>query len=114
MANVVEVVFERAERVAEVRAVGIIHLGPAGDPGFHEMAKVVAGNFALVAGNELVPFRAGSDEAHIAEKNVPELRNFVDSGGAEKTADASDPCVAHLSILIASGLVAHGAQLEQD
>src|SRR5947209_14556819 len=62
MANVVEVVFQFAERVFHVGAVGIIDLRPTGDAGFHEVAKMIAGNVALVVFNETVPFGARTDE----------------------------------------------------
>src|SRR5690606_4891208 len=71
--DVVEVVFEFSQRVLDARAVGIVDLGPAGDAGFDQVPKVVAGDLRLVVAHQFVPLGARADEAHVALEHVPEL-----------------------------------------
>jgi len=113
MADVVEVVFEFAESVLEVCSVGVVDLRPAGDAGFEEVAKVVAGDGGFVVADEFVPLGAWADHTHVAEEDVEELGEFVESAGAQEASDAGDAGVGGLGVFIArllGGAAAHGAQ----
>src|SRR5208283_4896441 len=57
MADVIKVVFELALGVVKVGTVRIVHLRPAGDAGFHEVAEMVAGDLPFIAPHEFAPFR---------------------------------------------------------
>src|SRR5205085_2071870 len=57
------------------------------------------------------------DEAHITEQHVPQLRDFIDPGLAQETADGGDPGIAGFRPYRAGILfrvVAHRAKLVDD
>src|SRR5438094_113551 len=54
-------------------------------PHQHSLAVVVDQGFELV--HELGPFGAGPNQAHVTAEDVPELRQLVEVGAAQKTAD---------------------------
>src|SRR5208283_797852 len=112
MADVIKVVFELALGVVKVGTVRIVHLRPAGDAGFHEVAEMVAGDLPFIAPHEFAPFRPGPDQAHIAPQDVPELGYFVEPGRAQPAAHARDARVMRMRVEIFRARVrTHGAEL---
>lgn len=61
--------------------------GPAGDAGFDRGAEVVMADGVFEVFDIFGSFRAGSDQAHLADQDVPELGKFVEVPLAEKFAD---------------------------
>src|SRR4051812_22426918 len=55
-----------------------VHLGPAGNSGFHLVAKHVLRNAVLELLDEKRPFGTRSDDRHVAAEHVPELRQFIE------------------------------------
>src|SRR5829696_2063437 len=90
-----------------------VDLRPAGDPGQHLEAPPLAIGVLL----DLVPERRpGTDHAHLAAHDVPQLRQLVDRGAAEHAADASDPAVAPVDRIAGALLLGaddHRPQLQQ-
>lgn len=88
-------------------------LGQAGDTRFDVMAIGVFGVFFFELFDEEGPFRSGTDEAHIAVKDVENLRQFIEPGGADKFADFGNARVVFGSQLgtgIFFGIDAHGTE----
>src|SRR6266480_539625 len=78
MTNVIKVVFQLLDRIFVAFAIGIIHLGPAGDPRLDEVPEVIKRNFFLVALGTLCPLRAWPNQAHVAPEHIPKLRQLVE------------------------------------
>src|SRR5947208_16246667 len=78
MADVVEIVLKLLKRILVALAVRVIHLRPAGDPRFHQVTEMITRNYLLLAFGALGPFRARTDQAHVALEDIPKLRQLVD------------------------------------
>src|ERR1700722_4779171 len=94
MLDVVEVVAQLLERIFNRAAVAIPDLSPAGHARLHRMPRLVQRNRLGQLPDEERTFRTRSDEAHLAPQHVPELRQLVEPGEADETADAGHPMVA--------------------
>ena len=68
-------------------------LRPAGDPGQHLEPAALALGVAL---DLVAERRARPDQAHVAADDVPQLRQLVERGAAQKGTDPRDPAVALL------------------
>jgi len=44
--------------------------------------------------------RPGSNNAHVAQHYIDELRNFIDAGVAQEVPDSCDPVIVYLSLLL--------------
>lgn len=87
--------------------VASVDLGPAGESWFHFVAAhLLLGIAREVFGKE----RARSDDAHVAFEDVPELREFVEAGGAEETAKFGEALVIWEEVALGVALVRHGAE----
>src|SRR5712691_9931988 len=75
--DVEKVVLQLLHRVLNRCAVGVAHLGPAGDSGFDHVALAVERNLLLELADELRALRPWSDERHVPTQHVPQLRYFV-------------------------------------
>lgn len=62
-------------------------LGQTGNARFDIMAIGVFGVFFFKFFDEERPFRAGTDEAHVAVEDVEDLRQFVQAGGTDEFTD---------------------------
>ena len=113
VADVVQVVLKLAHGVLQRDAVGMVDLGPAGDAGFYEMSEMIAGDLAFVGVDKFLPFRPGADEAHLASKHVPELRQLVESSRAEKSSDRRDAILIRYGGRMGGGLP-HGAKFDEN
>src|SRR4051812_26172227 len=76
--DVEQVVLQLLHRVLEAGAVGVAHLRPPGEPGFDDMALAVERDLLAERLHELGAFGARSDQAHLADEDVPELRQLVE------------------------------------
>lgn len=65
-------------------------LGEAGDAGLNVVAVGVLGVLRGELLDEVRALGARADEAHVAVEDVPDLRQFVEAGGADEGADARD------------------------
>src|SRR2546430_8939728 len=85
--DVVEVVLQFFERIFDRSAVTVFDLGPAGDAGLHGQPFHVVRNLFLEGMDEFRTLGAGSDEAHVAQQDVEELRQLVEPCPSEQRPD---------------------------
>src|SRR5207248_6723039 len=85
--HVIEVVLELLLRVLFRSAVAVAHLRPAGDPRLDEMALRIERDGASERLDEYRPLGPRTDEAHLAEEHVQELRQLVDAQPPDDAAD---------------------------
>src|SRR3546814_16537189 len=76
--GVIEIVFELLPRILDRGAIRIIDLRPAGDPRLHHVALGIIRQPGFEILDELRPFGARADEAHLALEHAPRLRKLVD------------------------------------
>ena len=89
-------------------------LGEAGDAGLDVVAVGVLGILLGELLDEVRALGARTDEAHVAVEDVPDLRQFVEAGGADEGADARDARVVvgrELRAGVLLGVDAHRAEL---
>ena len=93
----------------------VIHLGPAGDSRSHGVAKGKVRDhrreFFYLSPDQ----RARADEAHVARKHVPHLRDFIEPDAPDESADRCDPRIIPLSreLPVVVGPCSHGPELKQ-
>src|SRR5208282_2350706 len=87
MLNIEEVVFELDPGLLDARPISAPDLGPAGYPGAQRMPLIVVGDFLFQHTSEIWLFGPGTNQAHIAEQHVDQLRDFVKSELADEPAD---------------------------
>ena len=86
-------------------------LRPTGDARTHEVAHHVFVDECAVFFGVFEHVRARSDERHVAEEDVDELRQFVDVGAAHEVADARFARVVLCGLFaVAVGIDVHGAE----
>lgn len=99
--------------LGDSEVVAAVDLGPAGEADRDVVGAVF---FALLDEVVLVPERGpGADDAHVAGKDVEDLRKFVDRKFAHHAADARDALVGVLKKMgrdIARSIDAHGPELQ--
>src|SRR5215475_3960763 len=115
--DVIEVVLQLLQRIFDRGAVAIPDLRPAGESRLHGQPLHVVRDFLLKALHELRPLRSRSDEAHVTEENVDQLRKLVETGPTEDRSHSRDPGIGLLRpdrsrpLL---GIPTHGAELVED
>src|SRR5207244_10215964 len=57
---------------------------------------------------------AGTDQTHIAATHIPKLRQFVETGTAQKSPQTSDALPIGEELTLSVPLVGHGSELERD
>src|SRR5262249_1848346 len=113
--DIVEIVLQFLNRVLHRRAVAVIDLGPTGQPRLDQMALGVELNLFAQLLDEERSFGARPDEAHLAAQNIDKLRNLVNAGFANESADAGDARVAvlrPLRLAVFFGVLQHRAELD--
>src|ERR1017187_7834547 len=91
---VVDVLEVEFHPLVEADLVAAADLPDAGEAGLHGEAAAMPRIVVLHLGRD---GRPGADEAHVADENIPELRELVDAGATEETAERSDArVVLHL------------------
>lgn len=88
-------------------------LREAGDAGLDVVTVGVLGIDLAELVNEVWAFRSWPDEAHVADEDVPDLRQFVEACGADEASDFRDARVmvgGELRAGIFFGVDAHGAE----
>src|SRR6266567_6293514 len=78
MPDVIEVVLKLLDCVFIALAVRIIHLRPAGDSWLHQVPEMIERNCFLVALSASDPFRAWTNQAHVALEDIPKLRQLIE------------------------------------
>ena len=68
--DVVQIVFELADRLLDSRALRVSHLSPPGESGLDAVPHGVERNLLGQHRNEFRPLRARSDEAHLPLENI--------------------------------------------
>src|SRR5512138_3816034 len=87
--DVEQVVLQFLQRVFDAGAVGITHLRPTGESRPQNMSLTIEGDLPGQLGDKLRSFRARPDETHVPLEDIPQLRQFVETAAAEKTAHRS-------------------------
>src|SRR5215470_18385976 len=115
--DVVEVVLQLLERIFDRGAVAILDLRPAGESRLHGQPLHVIRDFLLQALHELRSLRSRSDEAHVTDENVDQLRELVETGSTKDRSHSRDAGIGLLRpdrsrpLL---GIPTHGAELVED
>src|SRR5215475_11985554 len=78
MPDIVKIVFQLFYSILVALAVRIIDLGPSGDPWFHQVPKVIERDALLIAFGTLAPLRPRTNQADVAFKSTPKLRQFIE------------------------------------
>src|ERR1700730_4362005 len=81
MLDVVKVVSKLFLRLFERGTIVIAHLGPAGNSRTNSMAQVVVRDLLLEPLDKFRSFWARTDEPHVSNEHVPQLRNFIEPCG---------------------------------
>ena len=112
-APVVAVFLVQFHLAQQRNAVTPVDLGPAGEAGLHGMAQAVIGDVLLELLHEGHAFGTGTDEAHVALDDVPDLGQLVDAHLADELAHAG-----HAGVVgggpdgaVLFGVGTHGAEL---
>src|SRR4029077_16687581 len=71
-----------------------VHLGPAGNADFQEVARVVIADGLHESLYQERAFRPRANNAHVAPKNIEKLRQLVDANAPKDLAKSSAPGVA--------------------
>ena len=82
VAQVVELVLQLLHGVALVAGVAVLHLGPAGEAGPHEVAQVVERQLLAQLLDVVRLLRPGADHRQVALEDVDDLRQLVEVGDA--------------------------------
>src|SRR3978361_1103601 len=76
--DVIEIILELPEHVADIGDMALLHLGPAGDARADDVPVTVERQLALIPLRERDGFGARADPAHLALEDVDDLRKLVD------------------------------------
>src|SRR5262245_42020 len=91
--DVEQVVLELLHRVLEARAVPIIDLRPARQPGLDDVALAEVGDLRRQLVDEHRPLGPRADDRHLADEHVEELRQLVEPRPPYEPSGARDPRV---------------------
>src|SRR5581483_4051880 len=109
-----QIVLQLLHPIFHGRTVWIAYLRPAGDARLDGVPVQIVGYPLRQLTHEERPLGAGPDEAHVALQHVEDLRQLIDTKGADDFADARDTVVSLLRPLRragAFGVLAHAAEL---
>jgi hypothetical protein len=85
-----------------------VDLRPAGQPGLHLVPARLLGRVPVEVLDEQ---RTGTDERHLPDEDVPQLREFVERGGAQEPAEGEQPLLVGQQIAVWSARIGHGPEL---
>src|SRR5260370_36723958 len=77
-AELMGVVWRVLDCVFIALAIRIIHLRPAGDARFHQVPEMIKRYPFLILFGAPDPFRAWTNQAHVALKDIPKLRQLIE------------------------------------
>src|SRR4030065_550724 len=86
--DVVQVVFELLRRSFDGSALAVVDLGPAGDARLDHEPCAIEGDPFFQLGDPLRTLRTRADDAHLAEDDVHELRDFIQVHATKEAAYA--------------------------
>src|ERR1700683_3689543 len=90
-----------------------LDLCEAGNTGFHQVAKLIRIHYAGEIDTIVIHVRSRSYDAHLTNKNIQELRQFVQIGMTEKTAHPGDSGISFgRRLRIGFRIDAHRPELE--
>lgn len=113
MLDVVEIVLNLDPSVIGIGRIAVHHLGPATDPGPHDMTIHIERDLPLELIDKSALLRSWPNQAHVPFEDVEELRQLVDAQLADHLAHPSDAHIAILSELrtVLFRVLAHAAKL---
>src|SRR5438552_17423736 len=95
MANIIKIVLELFHCVLVALTVRVIYLRPTRDSRFHQVPEMIERNFFLITLGTFYPLRSRTDQAHLAAKHVPKLRQFIQAQLSEPESQSQQtPIVA--------------------
>ena len=80
-----------------IRSVPLHCLCPTGDTRMDRVTKAVMRNDVGESNSKLKLLWPGPNDAHVTLKNIPELRDFIESGSAEEPSCPRNPGIIFLS-----------------
>ena len=114
MGHVIQVVAELDRSFFGAGGVALLHLRPARQAWAYQMPPGVAGDVLCKLLNKGHLLRARTDQAHVAAQHIPQLRDFIEPGVAQKTPQPRDARIGLAGkARRVHSLVAHAAQLVQ-
>ena len=96
MPDIVEVVFEFFANIIDARNVSLIDLSPSGNARANHVAIAVEGDFTFVPFGQVERLWPWANPAHFTSKNIPDLRQLIDPGLADKVTDPGYPVIIRL------------------
>src|SRR5436189_1594396 len=93
MPDIIEIVLKLLDCVFIAFAVRVIHLRPPGDPRLHQMPKMIERYLSLILFGALDPFRAWTNQAHVAFEDIPKLGQLIEP---QPPQPAPSPCYARI------------------
>src|ERR1700757_2487465 len=111
--NIEEIVLELLASVFECVAVFVLNLSPTCNPWPHSVTDAVIGNFFAEPLNKFRALGAWTYKVHVSFEHAPELRNFVETGGAQELANPRDTRIivgGPGGAGVGFGILAHGAK----
>lgn len=106
---VVDIPHVKAEFLCPREVVAAVALRPAGNTWAHVVATHLLGG---VEGKVLHEQRTGTDKAHVALEDVPELRKLVERGVAHKGAEPGDSLLVRQELAVRAFAFVHGLELD--
>lgn len=113
MLDVIKIVLDLDADIIGIGGITVDHLGPATDPGPHDVTVHVERDLPFELIDERALLRSWPNQAHVPFKDVEELRQLVDTQLADHLAHPGD---AHVTVLgklgtMLLGVLAHTAEL---
>ena len=92
----------------------VFYLGQTGNTGLDRMTEAVIRNNGFQLFDKHYPLGSWANQRHFAFKDVDQLRQFINTGLANETANANDSSVVLASPLntIFFGIISHRAELD--
>src|SRR6478736_5266025 len=91
MTQIPEVVGKLRGRLVGAGGIALTHLSPAGQARLDQVPTCPVGKVLAELREELGPLWARADERHVAAKDVPKLRQLVESQAAHHAARSGEP-----------------------
>src|SRR6516164_4815177 len=105
MPDIVKIVFQFFYGILVALAVRIIDLRPSGDPWLHQVPKVIERDTSLIAFGTLAPLRPRTNQADVAFKSIPKLRQFIEPKFPQPSPHTRHSGIAFARVNIFAGLI---------
>ena len=96
MTQVVKVIGKLEIGILDAAGIGRTHLSPATEAWTHPVTLAVMRNAQLQLMLMLRPLRPRADQAHLTQKHIEQLRQFIQSQTAQDATDGRDALITNL------------------